>query len=130
MNGIIARIGEFVKRHRDHAWQGSVLLLIAWSGYNLGLIRAHQGTLPAQGLAAVRDGIVSQTPSPSEKGTQAPAVGHTDLRVVVSTTSSSKKYHFSWCSGAKRIKPENQKWFPSESSAQAAGYTLAANCSR
>ena len=33
------------------------------------------------------------------------------------------KYHWPWCSYAKNIKETNQKWFNSESEAQAAGYS-------
>ncbi len=51
-----------------------------------------------------------------------------DFRVVVS--KNSNKYHFLWCSGAKRIKEENKIFFNSESEAISAGYTLAGNCSK
>lgn len=56
--------------------------------------------------------------------TQAPR----DSRVVASKSSSSKKYHYSWCSGASRIKEENKLWFDNELAAQSAGYSLADNC--
>lgn len=38
------------------------------------------------------------------------------------------KYHAPWCSGAVRIKKENEIWFASQEEAQQAGYTPAANC--
>lgn len=47
--------------------------------------------------------------------------------VVVSKNGS--KYHYPHCSGAKRIKEENKIVFNSSTAAEAAGYTLAANCS-
>lgn len=53
-----------------------------------------------------------------------------DMRVVVSKASDSKKYHYSWCSSWKKIKPENQVWFNSDKEAEAAGYTLAGNCTK
>jgi hypothetical protein len=37
-------------------------------------------------------------------------------------------YYYPWCSGAQNIKPENQRWFTDEKSAQAAGYRAAKNC--
>ena len=46
--------------------------------------------------------------------------------VVVSKNGS--KYHYPHCSGAKQIKEENKITFDSPSAAEAAGYTLAANC--
>ncbi|OGN07323.1 MAG: hypothetical protein A3B86_01040 [Candidatus Yanofskybacteria bacterium RIFCSPHIGHO2_02_FULL_38_22b] len=51
-----------------------------------------------------------------------------DTRVVVSKTSTSKKYHYSWCASASKIKEENKLWFNSDKEAEAAGYTLAGNC--
>ena len=62
--------------------------------------------------------------SDSESG----GVERIDFRVVVS--KNSNKYHFLWCSGAKRIKEENKIYFNSEEEAISAGYTLAGNCSK
>jgi len=43
-------------------------------------------------------------------------------------SKNSDKYHAPWCSGAQRIKAENQIWFESKEEAEAAGYTPASNC--
>lgn len=43
-------------------------------------------------------------------------------------SKSGAKYHYPWCSGAKRIKDENKVWFDTAEAARAAGYTPAANC--
>ncbi|MFZ2763974.1 MAG: hypothetical protein WAX80_03000, partial [Minisyncoccia bacterium] len=43
-------------------------------------------------------------------------------------SKNGTKYHYSYCSGAKQIKEENKIVFSSPEVAQAAGYTLAANC--
>ncbi len=53
-----------------------------------------------------------------------------DMRVVVSKASDSKKYHHFWCGSWKKIKVENQLWFSSAQEAEAAGYTLAGNCTK
>lgn len=37
-------------------------------------------------------------------------------------------YHLPWCSGAQRIKPENEVWFESAVAAREAGYRAAKNC--
>ena len=47
--------------------------------------------------------------------------------VVVSKNGS--KYHYPHCAGAKQIKEENKIVFSTPVAAEAAGYTLAANCS-
>lgn len=103
------------------------IAFIAFTSYELGRIASHK-KLPltvdqnaaifqaAQGGSAENGGEVSGLPVPR------------DLRVVASKNSSTKKYHFTWCSGAKRIKEENKIWFANETLAQQAGYTLADNC--
>lgn len=52
--------------------------------------------------------ITSQTPS-NEKG-------------IIVASKYGKKYHWPWCTWAKKIKPENQVWFKSEEEAKKAGY--------
>ena len=53
------------------------------------------------------------------------AVG--DTSVVVS--KNGVRYHYLYCAGAKQIKEENKIVFLTPAAAEAAGYTLAANCS-
>jgi len=47
---------------------------------------------------------------------------------MVVASKNSDKYHFPWCSGAKRILEENKIYFASIEEAKAAGYTPAGNC--
>ena len=46
----------------------------------------------------------------------------------VVASKNGKKYHFPWCSGAKRISEGNKVVFDSPNEARKAGYTPAANC--
>lgn len=46
--------------------------------------------------------------------------------VVVSKNGT--RYHYLYCGSAKQIKEENKIIFPTPEAAEAAGYTLAANC--
>lgn len=43
-------------------------------------------------------------------------------------SKNSTKYHYPWCSGAKRISPENLITFASIAEARSKGYTPASNC--
>ncbi len=133
MESSIAKILAFVKRHQDRLWRGFVVALVAWSGYNMGIINARHGARPAQDAALFqpRTAIVSQTPKPSGQGTTAPPKSSRtdDPRVVASKASKTKKYHHPWCAGASQIKEANRLWFPTALAAQQAGYTLAGNCS-
>lgn len=47
-------------------------------------------------------------------------------QVVVSINSD--KYHYLWCSSAKRIKDENKIYFSNALEAEQAGFILAGNC--
>ena len=71
-----------------------------------------QASYEPQSLKSSVYGSLDNSPQPSS--------------IVVSKNGT--KYHFPWCSGAKRIKEENKIWFDNEQEAQEAGYTPAANC--
>lgn len=43
-------------------------------------------------------------------------------------SKNGTKFHYPWCSGAKRIKDENKIWFSSRADAEDRGYSPAANC--
>lgn len=59
--------------------------------------------------------------------TQTPQqASQTSAQVVAS--KSGTKYHFPWCSGAKRISEKNKIVFNSIEEARKAGYTPASNC--
>lgn len=120
---ILAKIGDWVKVYQKDIFMVFCMVLITIIGYNLGKINSlKQTSVTISDVAADiysasnQEGII--------KTNNKPAV--VDKRVVVS--KNSDKYHFTWCSGAKRIKEENKLWFETEASAQAAGYTKAGNC--
>jgi hypothetical protein len=54
-------------------------------------------------------------------------VKNTDAHLYIASKSGTK-YHFPWCSGAKRIKEDNKVWFSTKDEAEKAGYTPARNC--
>ncbi|MEK7582356.1 MAG: hypothetical protein AAB452_00660 [Patescibacteria group bacterium] len=128
---MIARITAFVKSFWHDMFVLGCIVLIAIISYNLGRINALEKSPLKVGeganiynaaTAPIQDSsgnITARTPVP-----QIPR----DSRVVVSKSSTSKKYHYSWCSGVKTILPANQIWFENEATAQKAGYTLAGNC--
>lgn len=74
--------------------------------------------------------LYSATQSKLEADSQKLEAKKLDTRVVVSKASTSKKYHYVWCSSFKKIKLENQIWFNSDKEAETAGYTLARNCEK
>lgn len=119
---MIAKIRELVKRYEGEVFLGICLLLILGIGYNIGHIyRQHHLNAPI---------LTAQVSQPKGNSLKKPVITATprDPRVVASKASSSHLYHYTWCSGAQRIKETNKVWFANSAAAEAAGYTLAANC--
>jgi len=127
---IVAKIGEWVKQHQHDLFRGMCGVLIAWSAYHIGQIRGHTPRPMTLTQGTVFQAQGTPTPPKSRTVPTSTPLIHTDLRVVVSKTSSSKKYHYTWCPGAQKIKETNKRWFQTAQLAEAAGYTLAATCSK
>ncbi|MBX4211427.1 MAG: hypothetical protein KW806_01350 [Candidatus Yanofskybacteria bacterium] len=133
VTNILTKIRDFVKQHYFELFVLACIICIAVISYNIGQMHALKKTpvkigenaaiLQALGAQSDQKALILEAGAATSKLTPVPP---RDQRVVVS--KSGKVYHFSWCSGAKRIKPENQIWFESEALAQQAGYTLAGNC--
>ncbi len=123
---IVSKIGDWVKVHQKDIFLLFCIVLISFISYNLGRIGALKKT-----PITITDGQDQKADVYSATGAKKTGVKTTtapvlDKRVVVS--KNSDKYHFTWCSGAKRIKEENKMWFADEAAAIAAGYTKAGNC--
>ena len=123
---ILSKILNFVKLRQKDIFLVFCIVLISIISFNLGKVGALKKTqitiTPSQGQADVYN-ATSDKKQAASKTTRNQVI---DRRVVGS--KNSDKYHFTWCSGAKRIKEENKVWFETEAAAQAAGYTKAGNC--
>lgn len=125
---MIAKILNLVKQYQHGLFIGLCMVITAGIGYNVGRITAlHASPSTEDQTASILDAQSPTKAVPAIKVTQ-PSPIPTDPRVVASKASSSKLYHHPWCSGAQRIKETNKLWFPTESAAISAGYTLAGNC--
>lgn len=123
MQRILSKVIDLVKKYQKDLFLALCLIFVSTISFNLGKINSLKQTpITIDGVAADiysasnQEGIIKTNNKPTV----------VDRRVVVS--KNSDKYHFTWCSGAKRIKEENKIWFADEAAAQAAGYTKAGNC--
>ena len=117
---------NLVKLHQKDIFLGFCIVLISTISFNIGRINAlHKTPIKITGEANVYQATAGN--SILNKPKTLPAQPK-DLRVVASKASATKRYHFTWCPGAKQIKESNKLWFADESLAQKAGYTLAGNC--
>jgi hypothetical protein len=103
--GVIGRSDVFI---------GILIILVGCASFGLGYRAAgeqHNVTITSSAERAA----ALQQPAASAL---APYVG----------SRRSDKYHYPWCSGAKRISPENRIQFRSAQAAADAGYEPAQNC--
>ncbi|MBX4190443.1 hypothetical protein KW791_04090 [Candidatus Parcubacteria bacterium] len=119
---MIAKITNWVKSRQKDLFLGLCLILVAGIAYNIGKIRSS-------GVEEISANLPLQIQTPSKvKPKVTPVPKPKDQRVVASKSAKSKLYHYTWCSGAQRIKETNKLWFESASAAESAGYSLAGNC--
>ena len=120
-------IGDWIRRSWHDLFVLSCVALISFISYTLGRVQALEKTPlrieQGANIYTAGEEKVSTTDILSGQGS---GQSRTDRRVVAS--KNSNLYHFTWCSGAKRIKESNKIWFQDEATAQKAGYTLAGNC--
>lgn len=120
----ISQIKLWVKDNQGDIVLVISIILIALISFGLGRLTApniikepvtieehnfsSQSATISNQLTGTTTEITSQTPS-NEKG-------------IIVASKNGKKYHWPWCTWAKKIKPENQVWFKSEEEAKKAGY--------
>ncbi len=107
-----------------------IVVLVGVGAFGLGqlsLLDSQKDSLKiyAPGPAAVGEAARSLA-APSEAPTR-PAIDPNQPKNFVASKNGTKYYALG-CPGAARIKAENQVWFGAVDDAEAAGYTLAANC--
>lgn len=128
---IVSKILNWVKSSQYNIFLGVCILFISFISYNLGKISlSDKAELKITEGANIYKAVVTDEVN-SEVATTPKVTPKTlDMRVVVSKASTTKKYHYTWCPGAKQIKDENKVWFNSDKEAETNGYTLAGNCTK
>jgi hypothetical protein len=104
----------------------AILILVALSSFGLGRLAYFE---------TIKEPVRIQTLSPVsfESETIPPSEGLPEVQGVSTSESvvaskNSDKYHYPWCSGAKRIADANKVVYSSPEEARKAGLTPAANC--
>jgi|SRR3989344_3743209 len=124
---MLSKFLNLIKSHQHHLFLAACIGLISVISYNLGQINSLKKTpVSVKESANLKADIFDATINKAQSPTSNLPPPKLDTRVVVS--KNSDKYHYGWCSGAKRIKPKNQIWFNSAQEAESRGYTLAGNC--
>ena len=127
---MLSKFLQLIKSEQHTVFLGICITLISIISYNLGQINGHakpQIKISSQNNI-YQASAVSALSKSSDSSTPNQTVQIRDLQVVVSKNSATKKYHYAWCLGAKKIKEENKIWFASSQEAESKGYALAGNC--
>jgi len=138
---IVPKNGSRSLFSRDNLLVGMIIVLIGTLSYGVGRISTIEShNLPIKISNPVQGDVkgVSTTTS-IQKSKKVDVTPDTpaktnisseseNLSSVVVASKSSTKYHYPWCSGAKRIAPKNLITFSSIDEARKAGLTPAANC--
>lgn len=114
----------------DQIFYGIMVILVAISSFVLGRLSVDNGNTTKPTIQMIEPITLTAT-APLAKSIEAPQEISIDTNIINQFVASKngKRYYLKSCSGAKRIKPENLVSFDSRESAEAAGYTKAANCS-
>ena len=106
-----------------------LIILVALVSFELGYLSHTEAESSFSVLPPLTRELAGGEPHSASYSAQTAALGA--VGAVSGSYVASKngsKYHYPWCSGAKRMKEENKVWFDSAEEALAAGYTPAANC--
>jgi len=100
-----------------------IIVLVAAAGFGLGRLSLSNNQKTELKIGEIE---LNSVPASVYASQQKEEVQVTDGTVVASKNST--KYHYPWCSGAKRINEENKIYFNSIEEARAQGYEPAGNC--
>ncbi|MDZ7726167.1 MAG: Ada metal-binding domain-containing protein [Candidatus Campbellbacteria bacterium] len=109
-----------------------LVLFVSFSAFALGRLSAEKNSSKGLVVETVPPNIFKEKGSNNgiedEKASQGGSEEEVAEDRFLVGSKNSDKYHFPWCSGAKRINEENLISFSSYEEAKNAGYVAAQNC--
>ena len=132
MNDSIKEIRQKIKRfghlvESKDIFMVMVIILVAFASFGLGrMSKMGDGRIPVKIEHQASLLQAKNTSNSAQNGENQGLLPANDKMYVASKNGS--KYHFPWCSGAKRMKESNKIWFATAGEARAAGYGPAGNC--
>ena len=109
---MLSHLKQFVKEHESNITLTIGIILVALISFGAGRLTVPQTD---------KEPIIIQGPTASIKQSLTVEEEITEQGRFVGSVNSNK-YHWPDCSWAKKIAPQNQIWFSSETEAQAVGY--------
>lgn len=102
-----------------------VIILVALLSFGIGRLSATKG---GGEIRLEYDPALANPAAALQSTKERPAPLEAQLSNGVVASKTGSKYHYPSCPGAKQIKEANKITFPTPQAAEAAGYSLAANC--
>jgi len=106
------------------------IILFALLSFGIGRLSVAGNREPVRieyDVSMSNDKLLMTNQAPISNSQTATVIRATEKTEVIASKNGAR-YHYPYCSGAKQIKEENKIVFPTPAAAEAAGYTLAANC--
>ena len=110
---IVEKIKHFYTNLPSELFMVIMLILVGFSSFGLGRLSALEQN--KQHISLTYNTDISTMPNQ-------------DIEGAVVASKRGTKYHYPWCSGARRISAGNKRWFNSIETAKRSGYTPAGNC--
>jgi len=128
----IARIGDWLKKNQGDIAIAAGFVLVAVISFGIGYLSAPGQTKnpivieEPQDFSASAGNVLVNIVEDTENASGTVKEQESEKGLLVASKNGTK-YYWPWSSWAKRIKPENEVWFNSETEAQKAGYSKSAD---
>ncbi len=120
---MLSKIINFCKEREKEIVLAAIIVLVAMISFGLGrLSKIRERKAP---ITIENAGLNER--HPAEGAGDKTAEKESRGKTLVASKKGSK-YHYPWCSGARRIKKTNEIWFATAEEARGAGYSPASNC--
>lgn len=103
-----------------------IIVVVGISSFGLGRISIDNGSSENNSIDITEAKNLSKNQDENDSEILTTQIQSTEKRYVAS--KNGKMYYSIGCSGAKRIKKENEVWFSSKIDAEKSGYVLSSTC--
>ncbi len=134
MGYIIANIKHFIKRTkhflaREDVFMSLLVIVVAVSSFFLGVRSiSPQEQKPVFTFSDIDEQTKKALSENENNGNLNLHEQASGKGTAIFGSKNGRKYYFSWCSGASRVKLENRVYYASEQEAQQSGRSIAAGC--
>jgi len=123
----LQKIGEWLKKNQGDVAIAIGFILVAAIAFGGGRLSAPEiirnPIVINEPNASSSINLFSDVSQPISSAVGEQATDQNSAKGLFVASKNSRLYHWPWCAAAKKIKPENQIWFKSETEAKAAGYS-------